>query len=92
MSVYLESLKIILKKFNATAAEKYILNDKASEEEAGTYLSNGIQPRDGLCSDGGCAHLVEEGHCPELRQTGEREDAHRIVPVECLGGLASQSR
>lgn len=23
---------------------------------------------------------------------GERGNAHRIVPVECLGGLASQSR
>ncbi|KAG8167316.1 hypothetical protein KVR01_003005 [Diaporthe batatas] len=52
-------------------------NDQASGKEGETYLSYAS------------AHLLEEGHCSGLRQTGEREMAHRIVPVECLGGLAS---
>ncbi|POS80564.1 hypothetical protein DHEL01_v201026 [Diaporthe helianthi] len=64
-------------------------NDKASGKEGETYLSKEPQSRIELCSDGGSTHLLGEGHCSGLRQTGESEDAHRIVPVECLGGLAS---
>lgn len=64
-------------------------NSKASGKEGETYLSKELQPRIELCSDGGSAHLLRQGRCSGLRQTGERENAHRIVPVECLGGLAS---
>lgn len=63
--------------------------DVASEWEGGrTYLSRGTPASGGallrLRRRTHTSHLVE-GHRRGLRQTA-RGNAHRIVPVECLGG------
>lgn len=55
---------------------------RRGEQEGGrdVSLSEGLRHREELCSGGGCAHLFDEGHCSELRQTGERESHTALFP------------
>lgn len=64
--------------------------ERQGEWEGGrTYLSLGARPREEAAQTAD-VHIWSKPLL-ELRKTATG-DAHRIVPVECLGGLASQSR
>lgn len=67
-------------------------NDKASGKEGGRIslsLSRGAGPRDEAAQTAD-VHIWTKP-LSELRKTAAG-DAHRIVPVECLGGLASSEQ
>lgn len=61
-------------------------NDKASGKEGGRIsLSRGGASLGRSFAQTADAHVSSKAHCRGLRQTA-RGNAHRIVPVECLGG------